>query len=112
MSTGNPAYRELSAEAPLDVCGATRHSLIMSKTMSLTDAQKALLATIAAAGATGVVLDKGTVTGSSLLRKGLVTRTDVEVVPATRLYTERSATHTLRGRLRFVTLARFVAVSQ
>lgn len=80
--------------------------------MQLTAAQKEILARIEAAGSGGLILDKQTTSVNALLRKGLVTRVDVEIVPATKFYTERLFTHTLRGRLRYVTLSRYTAIQR
>jgi hypothetical protein len=86
----------------------------MTKTTALTKDQKAALATITAAGSRGVESEAGWTAAQSLVRKGLV---KVEIVaqnvPATKLYPEgpRSATHTLRGKLRMVTLVRWTVVA-
>lgn len=78
----------------------------------LTDAQQQMLQAITLAGPQGLVLDKQITAANSLLRKGLVSRVDVETLPATKVYPdgERSLTHTLRGRLRYVTLSRYTAL--
>lgn len=78
---------------------------------NLTPAQREALAEIVAAGPDGIVLDKKSTSANALVRKGLVTRVDVEQVPATKIYTARCDTHTIRGRLRTVTLARYTAVA-
>ncbi|HTQ41666.1 MAG TPA: hypothetical protein VMI75_02840 [Polyangiaceae bacterium] len=75
--------------------------------MTLTRDQQWWLDKIISAGRGGIVEDKGIAALRSLVRKGLVVDEDLEVVPATKLYTEHSMTHTLRGRLRFVTLTRY-----
>lgn len=78
--------------------------------MSLTNDQKYWLDQIKAAGPAGLVVDKGIVAARSLLRKGLVMSEDLEVVAATKLYNDRGLTHTIRGRLRHVTLVRYTLV--
>ena len=82
--------------------------------MTLTKDQKAALATITAAGANGVEREAGWVAAASLARKGLVkVEIIAENVPATKLYPEgpRSATHTLRGRVRMVTVVRWTVLA-
>jgi hypothetical protein len=82
--------------------------------MKLTKDQKAALETIKGAGAKGVEREAGWVAAASLVRKGLVKSEVVaENVPATKLYPEgpRSATHTLRGKLRVVTVVRWAAIA-
>jgi hypothetical protein len=75
--------------------------------MKLTREQEEWLETIKAAGSGGIIEDKGVVALRSLVRKGFVVGEDVEVVPATKLYSGRAMTHTIHGRLRFVTLVRY-----
>ena len=81
-------------------------------TTKLTKAQKEAIAEIKAAGPNGIEREAGRLAAQSLVRKGLVVSTVVtENVPATKLYPDgpRAATHTLRGRLRMVTVLRWVA---
>ena len=85
----------------------------MTKPTSLTKDQKAALAIIQKAGEKGLESEAGWTAAQSLVRKGLVRATVVrENVPATKLYPEgpRAATHTLRGRLRMVTVVRWTAI--
>lgn len=81
--------------------------------MTLTKDQKAALATITAAGSGGLESEAGWTAAQSLARKGLVKAEVVaEKVPASKLYPQgpRAATHTLRGRLRMVTVVRWTVV--
>jgi hypothetical protein len=80
--------------------------------MDLTHDQQRWLDEVIAAGPDGLVEDKGIVSLRSLVRKGFLTSEDLEVVPATKLYTDRGLTHTIRGRLRHVTLVRYKLVER
>jgi hypothetical protein len=79
-------------------------------TTKLTADQKDVLARIVAAGPEGLLLDKSCVAGGSLLRKGLVTRVDVETLPATKVYSDHAHCYTIRGKMRYVTMCRYTAV--
>lgn len=83
---------------------------------TLTPAQKNTLAIIGAAGAEGVLEQASWPSAASLVRKGLVRSEVVHAnMPATKFYTgpdvSRSDTHTLRGRLRFLTICRWTVVA-
>lgn len=85
----------------------------MNSATKLTPSQKQTLAVIRAAGSAGLLEQASWPSAASLVRKGLV-RTVVEAtnVPATKFYPDgsRADTHTLRGRLRFLTIVRWTAV--
>ncbi len=83
--------------------------------MKLTKDQKTALAMIADAGAAGIQGAAGWTAAQSLVRKGLVKVEIVaENVPATKFYpegTSRFDTHTIRGRIRILTIVRWTVAA-